>query len=64
MTDDELEVSYGKMLTRLSFINENLIPECDWKKAEILVAEFDIDDTDFVALTRYLKGALWTGDKI
>ena len=64
LTDDELEVAYGKMLTRLTFINENLIPESDWKKAEKLVQDFDIDDADFVALTRYLKGALWTGDKI
>ena len=23
----------------------------------------DFDDTDFVALTKYLKGKLWTGDK-
>ena len=22
----------------------------------------DIDDTDFVAITKYLKGKLWTGD--
>lgn len=28
-----------------------------------LIFNIDIDDTDFVALTRYLKGCLWTGDK-
>ncbi|MEJ7821387.1 MAG: PIN domain-containing protein [Chitinophagaceae bacterium] len=28
------------------------------------MADIDIDDTDFVALTSYLKGGLWTGDKL
>jgi predicted nucleic acid-binding protein len=51
------------MLTKLTFINEELIPQNDWEKAEALVADIDLDDTDFVALTRYLKGSLWTGDK-
>jgi predicted nucleic acid-binding protein len=51
------------MLTKLTFINEELIPQNDWKKAEVLVADIDVDDIDFVALTRYLKGSLWTGDK-
>ena len=63
MTDLELETAFGKLLTKLTFINEELIPENDWEKAEILVADIDIDDSDFVALTRYLKGRLWTGDK-
>lgn len=63
LTNIELETSYDKMLTKLTFINEQLIPENDWKIAEALVADIDLDDTDFVALTRYLKGSLWTGDK-
>jgi predicted nucleic acid-binding protein len=63
LTDNELETAYEKMLSKITFINEELIPQSDWEKAEILVADFDIDDTDFVALTRYLKGTLWTGDK-
>lgn len=51
------------MLTKLTFINEELIPQDDWEKAEILVADIDLDDSDFVALAKYLKGILWTGDK-
>jgi predicted nucleic acid-binding protein len=63
LTDLELETAYDKMLTKLTFINEELIPQNDWQKAETLVADIDLDDTDFVALTTYLKGSLWTGDK-
>ncbi|HEY0067254.1 MAG TPA: PIN domain-containing protein [Flavisolibacter sp.] len=63
LADTELETAYDKMLTKLTFINEELIPQNDWRKAEALVADIDLDDTDFVALTRYLKGSLWTGDK-
>ena len=63
LTDLELEIAYDKMLTKLTFINEELIPQNDWEKAETLVADIDLDDADFVSLTRYLKGSLWTGDK-
>ena len=63
LTDHELEIAYDKMLTKLIFINEELIPQNDWEKAETLLADIDLDDTDFVALTRYLRGSLWTGDK-
>ncbi len=63
LTDLELQTAYGKMLTRIIFINEELIPQTDWEKAEQLVKEIDLDDTDFVALTKFLKGILWTGDK-
>lgn len=52
VTDNELQNAYDTMLTKLTFINEELIPKNDWQKAETLVADIDLDDTDFVALTR------------
>ena len=63
LTDDELETAYEKLLSKLIFINEESIPVEIWEKAEQLVADFDLDDLDFVALTKYMKGSLWTGDK-
>src|ERR1044071_6823679 len=63
LTDFKLQTSYDKLLTKLTFINEQLIPENIWQISEAMVADIDIDDTDFVALTKYLKGILWTGDK-
>jgi predicted nucleic acid-binding protein len=64
LTDDELETAYEKLLSKLIFINEESIPSEIWEKAEQLVVDFDLDDLDFVALTKYIKGSLWTGDKI
>lgn len=63
LTDFELQTSYDKTLEKLTFINEELIPESDWQKSEVLISKIDIDDIDFVALTKFLKGSLWTGDK-
>jgi predicted nucleic acid-binding protein len=64
LSDAELEVAYDKMLLNITFINEELIPRRNWEKAETTVSDIDIDDVDFVALTSYLKGILWTGDKM
>ena len=63
LTDAKLEIAYDKMLMKLTFINEELITQNHWERAENLVIDIDLDDTDFVALTGYLKGGLWTGDK-
>ena len=63
LTDTELETAFEKLLTKLTFINEELIPPEIWIKAEQLVTDIDIDDLDFIALTKYIKGSLWTGDK-
>lgn len=63
LSDAELQTSLDKLLTKLTFINEELIPQKEWEKAKVIVERIDIDDIDFVALTRYLKGGLWTGDK-
>ncbi len=63
LTDKELQESLFRLYTKIHFINEEQISEKIWLKAETLTSDIDIDDTDFVALTNYLKGVLWTGDK-
>jgi predicted nucleic acid-binding protein len=63
LSDSELEEARFKMFFKINFINEELIPKKTWLAAEKLVADIDIDDSDFVALTKHLKGFLWTGDK-
>lgn len=63
LADNDLQESLFRLFTRIHFIDEGLISKKIWVKSEILSADIDIDDTDFIALTYYLKGFLWTGDK-
>lgn len=64
LSDLQLQTAYDRLSARLHFIEEALIPASIWVRAEQTVAGIDEDDIDFVALTRFLKGALWTGDKV
>jgi len=63
LSDSELEESRFTIFSKIKFINEELIPEKTWLAAEEISADIDIDDSDFIALTKHLKGYLWTGDK-
>ena len=62
--EEQLQVSYSQILTRLKLINEEIIPVEIWLDAEQITKDIDIDDTDFVALTKFLKATLWIGDKV
>ncbi len=46
----------------IKFINEIIIPENIIVESEKLVEDIDFDDILFVALTKHIKGKLWTGD--
>lgn len=50
LSNEELHASYDRVVSQIKFINEELIPTSIWEAAEILVADIDIDDIDFVAL--------------
>ena len=63
LLESELEESRFKIFARINFINEELIPEKTWLAAEEITKDIDMDDSDFVALSKHLKGYLWTGDK-
>lgn len=63
LPESQLQVARFELFKKINFINEELIPEKQWISAERLVKDIDIDDLDFVALTNFIKGYLWTGDK-
>lgn len=63
LTEDELDELERLVTAKLTFINEELLPEKLLIKTEQLLKDIDTDDTPFVALAKHLKGKLWTGDK-
>ena len=63
LSEENLQESKFRVFSKIHFINEELIPEKFWLTAEKIVSDIDIDDSDFIALTKFLKGYLWTGDK-
>jgi predicted nucleic acid-binding protein len=63
LTDRELEEAYESLLTKLRFVNEEVIPEKIWETCEHLLLSVDPDDIAFVALSQYVNGLLWTGDQ-
>lgn len=63
LSESELNESRFRIFAKINFINEELIPEKTWLAAEEITRNIDIDDSEFIALTKHLKGYLWTGDK-
>ncbi len=63
LNDVQLKEARFKIFSKIFFINEELIPSGIWLASEKIVRDIDIDDSDFIALTKHLKGFLWTGDK-
>lgn len=64
LSEEQLQISYTQVISKLKFINEEIIPIEIWLTSEDITKEIEIDDTDFVALTKFFKASLWTGDKI
>jgi predicted nucleic acid-binding protein len=64
LSNDQLQISYSLVLSKLKFISEEIIPLETWLASEELTKDIDINDIDFVALTKFLNATLWTGDKV
>lgn len=62
-SDIDLQLASSLIISRIRFINVELIPIKLFIKAKKLTEGIDIDDTEFVAMTEHIKGKLWTGDK-
>jgi predicted nucleic acid-binding protein len=63
LSENGLEESRFYVYSKIGFIDEALIPEKTWLASQEIVKDIDVDDVDFIALTKHLKGSLWTGDK-
>ena len=62
LTEDQLSELEELVTQHITFIDERLIPQDLLIKTEIQLKSIDPEDTVFVALTKHLKGKLWTGD--
>ena len=62
-TPEEIEIIKSLVLSKITFISEELIFEENWKKAYNLTIDVDENDTPFVALALQLNAKLWSGDK-
>ncbi|MBN1767043.1 MAG: hypothetical protein JW842_00905, partial [Prolixibacteraceae bacterium] len=62
-TDEQYQNSYQKIIRRINFVDDILIPDDVIEDAIDLVADIDENDILFVALTNHLHAKLWTGDK-
>ena len=63
LSNEQLQISYTQVLLKLKFINLEITPKSIWSESEKITNHVDTDDLDFVALTQFLEGILWTGDK-
>jgi predicted nucleic acid-binding protein len=64
LSEEQLNTSFFQVLSKIKFINEEIIPMETWLAAEEITKGVDTDDIDFVAMTKFLKATLWTGDKV
>ncbi|MBE0638396.1 MAG: DNA-binding protein [Bacteroidales bacterium] len=62
-TNQQFKNSYQTITNRIIFVDEIFLSDRELLKAIDLVADIDENDALFVALTNYLNGKLWTGDK-
>jgi len=62
-SDVEFNRVYDIFTSRIKFINEQLIPKEIFLQAHLLCHEVDEDDIAFIALTEFIQGKLWSGDK-
>jgi predicted nucleic acid-binding protein len=63
LAPQELQELQFLLLKNVIFINENILPVELVSETEKLLTGVDLNDTPFVALTKYLDAKLWTGDK-
>lgn len=62
LSDNQLSELEELITQNIAFIDERLIPKNLLLKTETQIKAIDPNDAVFVALTKHLKGKLWTGD--
>ncbi|MBI4680804.1 MAG: hypothetical protein HY753_06295 [Nitrospirae bacterium] len=63
LTDDEILMQLGNIVSKIHFINEDIIPKEIFRRAYELCKDIDEKDTPFIALSIFLDAHFLTGDK-
>ncbi len=64
LTNLEFEIAKTSVFTQINFVDIDTLPQDYLKQAVALTKDIDFKDFKFVALTLFLDGLLWTGDKV
>ena len=64
VSEEELDELINLITNKIYFIDEEIISPNQIQEASELIYNTDPSDIPFLALTMYLKGKLWTGDKV
>lgn len=63
ITDREFIEIFELVLRRIKILSPSLIEKEFYLQAYELCKSIDPNDTDFIAVTEFVRGKLWTGDK-
>jgi predicted nucleic acid-binding protein len=64
LNDSDFNFLFDLIISKIKFIDIELIPQKVFHFTLNLTKDIDIDDTEFIALAEHTKGKLWSGDKI
>lgn len=64
LSQSECQELIDLVTSKITFIDERLLPQDSWQTAYDLIGQVDAKDMPFVALSSNLKAYLWTGDKV
>jgi predicted nucleic acid-binding protein len=64
LTRLQFEVAKTSVFSQINFVDIETLPEEYLTEAAALTKDIDYKDFQFIALTLFLDGLLWTGDKV
>lgn len=63
LTENEILIQLGSIVSKIHFVNEDIIPKEIFNRAYELCKDIDEKDTPFIALSIFLDAYFITGDK-
>ncbi len=64
LTKEQIIEAEFRVCKQIDFISEEQIKTAHWVAAEILVADIDPNDIQYVAYSKHFRCKIWSGDKV